>query len=328
MMNTLKYWVLVGLFSSTSISFGEDGAVVGFGSATTVPLKTNTQEQVSTASSGLGITDSAKKTQDSNKTGQILNMAIGAANLKTAYDCYGQCGSGGGGCCSMAPIFMLMGLQNLSQAKAQGNTAGQAGGTYNLTDTGLGSSDYDPGAVFANDPDLKKGLDFVESMTNADPSKGFSYDPKTQSITTATGKTVKSKDVGSAAAMEAAGISKGIIDGVGAMEKTIEAAARKKAGKYANFSVNGDEGGGGGGGSSDGSSSSHSSSDAALYGGGGRGGGLGIDRDPAQVAGMQKNYNGEPIGVAGDSIFKMMNRRYKTKESQNNFLDESELLQK
>jgi hypothetical protein len=37
------------------------------------------------------------------------------------------------------------------------------------------------------------------------------------------------------------------------------------------------------------------------------------------AAGMSKNYNGEPIGVAADSIFLMMNRRYKVKESQDSF---------
>ena len=41
---------------------------------------------------------------------------------------------------------------------------------------------------------------------------------------------------------------------------------------------------------------------------------------------MQKNYNGEAIGVAGDSIFGMMTRRYKVKESQRSFYDESELM--
>ena len=53
---------------------------------------------------------------------------------------------------------------------------------------------------------------------------------------------------------------------------------------------------------------------------------VGVVRDPSSLAGMQKNYNGEPIGVAADSIFLMMNRRYKVKESQESFFNESDLL--
>ncbi len=49
---------------------------------------------------------------------------------------------------------------------------------------------------------------------------------------------------------------------------------------------------------------------------------LAIDRDPAQVAGMSKMYNGEPIGVAQDSIFKMMNRRINLKGQQANFIEQ------
>lgn len=44
-------------------------------------------------------------------------------------------------------------------------------------------------------------------------------------------------------------------------------------------------------------------------------------RVPAGVAGKKRMFNGEPIGVSGDSIFEMMNRRYQVKTQQNSFLD-------
>lgn len=53
------------------------------------------------------------------------------------------------------------------------------------------------------------------------------------------------------------------------------------------------------------------------------GGGKTIDggRDPASSAeGLVKDFNGELIGVAGDDIFKMMNRRYKLKTAQDSFI--------
>jgi len=42
-------------------------------------------------------------------------------------------------------------------------------------------------------------------------------------------------------------------------------------------------------------------------------------RKPAQVNGLTKNFNGDPIGVSGDSIFGMMSRRYKLKSNQKSF---------
>lgn len=327
-MRTLKIWIVAGLFTSSTLSFGADN-VVGFGSATTVPLKKNTpsagETAVAAANSGKGITDNAKKTKDSNKAGQMINTIVGAANIAVGTACVSACPEG---CdCAMGAMFLMMGMQNMAQAGSQGKTAGQAGGTYGLTDTGLGTSGYDPDAVLQTDPEVKKGLDFVESMNSGKPINGFTYDPKTQTITTADGKTVKPSDVSSPGAMASAGLSQSAIDSISAMEKKFEDKAKKKVDKLLNVAVNGEEAGGGGSGAGA-SGSSSSSGSASAYGSGAHGSGLGIDRDPAQVAGMQKNYNGEPIGVAGDSIFKMMNRRYKTKENQNTFLDDSELLRK
>jgi hypothetical protein len=45
------------------------------------------------------------------------------------------------------------------------------------------------------------------------------------------------------------------------------------------------------------------------------------ERVPASAEGLLTNYHGEMIGVDGDDLFKMMNRRYKMKLIQNFFLD-------
>jgi hypothetical protein len=44
------------------------------------------------------------------------------------------------------------------------------------------------------------------------------------------------------------------------------------------------------------------------------------NREPASAEGLAKGFNGELIGVAGDDIFKMMNRRYKLKSAQDSFI--------
>jgi hypothetical protein len=40
----------------------------------------------------------------------------------------------------------------------------------------------------------------------------------------------------------------------------------------------------------------------------------------ASAEGLSKDFNGELIGVSGDDIFKMMNRRYRLKTDQDSFL--------
>ncbi len=47
---------------------------------------------------------------------------------------------------------------------------------------------------------------------------------------------------------------------------------------------------------------------------------LGLNRDPAQVAGLTANLNGTPIGVASDSIFGIIDRRYEYHDDKGSFL--------
>jgi hypothetical protein len=307
-MKEINVSLLALVFSLTSISYGA-GTEVTDRSTPAAPAKQS-------------ITDSADKTKSSNEKGQIMNMVMGGATLAAGAKCAGTCPYG---CCSLAPMLFMMGMQNLMQAGEQGKTAGQAGGTVNLTDTGLGTSGYDPNAVkdLLNGPDAKAGKEFMATVAKG--GAGFSYDPKTGIVTTASGKTLKGSDMNSASSMAAAGIPKGAIDALSNMVRDIEAKTEKKVGKLALTSVSSEESSSGGGGGS-GSASAASNGEAPYGSPAGRSAGLGIDRDPAQVAGMQKNYNGEPIGVAGDSIFKMMTRRYKTKEAQSSFIDESDIL--
>lgn len=45
-----------------------------------------------------------------------------------------------------------------------------------------------------------------------------------------------------------------------------------------------------------------------------------INRDPAQIAGLTKNFNGDPIGVASENLFTLINRRYDVKAKTDTFI--------
>jgi hypothetical protein len=279
------------------------------------------------------IRDSSSDTKKSNQMGQVINLLSGAANIGMATQEMGECSSSNYYKCAMATLHFAMGAANFLQASAQNKTAKQAGGSFGLTDTGSdvanpgGAGGYDPSAV-AKSEEVKKGKALIDSMSGTEigPGKPFVYNPKAQTITTSKGNTYKLSDFSSPGAMAAAGMSKAVIDAAISSQKEIITEATKNAEKYKIAQGPSlEESGSGGGGWGSGSSAATASGDATGAGLGGAGK-LGIDRDPAQLAGMQKNYNGEPIGVAGDSIFKMMTRRYKVKESQRSFYDESELL--
>jgi hypothetical protein len=316
MMKQIKASIVASVFVFTSTSFGA-ATETGSNSAVSTPK-----------ASGPSITDSSSGAAKDNKMGQIMNTAIGGMNLAMGAHCASTCPHGG--CCPMAPLFFLMGMQNMMQAGDQGKSAGQASGTVYATDIGLDSSGYDPNAVnrLNNDPEIKAGKDFAAAV--AQGKAGFTYDPKTNTVTTAKGTKINGSDLNSSSALAAAGVPKAAIDMMGSMENDVVSKASKKVDKLGlktNVASGEESNSGGGGSGGDSVNSGSGGAGANAYGAmAGRGSALGIDRDPAQVAGMQKNYNGEPIGVAGDSIFRMMTRRYKVKESQSTFLDESDTL--
>lgn len=60
--------------------------------------------------------------------------------------------------------------------------------------------------------------------------------------------------------------------------------------------------------------------DGNAVAGTGNGSTEGVNRGYASAEGLVKDFNGEMIGVAGDDIFKMMNRRYNLKATQDTFI--------
>lgn len=116
--------------------------------------------------------------------------------------------------------------------------------------------------------------------------------------------------------MAKAGMSKKDIDTANAaiaqINKDVDAKMATADGQAgSDLTVAGKGGGSGGGGTSETSSGAEPPQPSL---------GVAVDRDQSQVAGMAKSYQGEMIGVSGDSLFQMMDRRYKLHSDRGNFI--------
>jgi hypothetical protein len=214
-------------------------------------------------------------------------------------------------------VLVGMGLMSFKQSKADKKAANAAGVTGDLSDA------YDD--TYSNGGGLvdTSAEAIAQEKAISDLEKSGIYNPKTGTIK-AGGKTYKATDFSSPAAMAAAGLPQGAIDGAMAYAdkegKKIAEKVRLGALTASNGYAEGGSAGGGGAGPA-----FPSGADAYGAGAGAGTGGSGAAREPTNLAGMQKNYNGEPIGVSADSIFNMMARRYKVKDSQESFYSDTDL---
>ncbi len=276
------------------------------------------------------VNQGAGATSGSNSTGKIMSFLAGGIsitqggiNIKTgsADQNYGQV--------ALGVLQVAMGIMSMAQGNAHGATQNQANFTGSLTDGtgadgGPGNLDptdpRNPNSPLLKDPTMRAAMNQLKNM-----EKQGLLNQKKGTIKL-NGKDVKIADLASRDGMASAGFPPGAIAGLSDYEKSVAKKAAEKMEKLklgAMTASSGYEEGGGGGGSSSSSSSDDGSTSLAATSGSGAG--LGLARDPSSLAGMQKNYNGEPIGVAADSIFHMMNRRYKVKESQESFFSDAEL---
>lgn len=161
---------------------------------------------------------------------------------------------------------------------------------------------------------MKASENIMRKTTDAIRKAGGQVDFKNKTVTTPDGQTLPFSAGVSPAALSAAGVSGSDLSKMtAALNKADAKAAAIKAGD----GVEGDGAIGGPGGSSAGSAETGKGYTPATQAAGPR---LGIDRSPAQVAGLTKNFNGEPIGVASDSIFGIIDRRYEFHSRQGSFL--------
>lgn len=276
-------------------------------------------DSLGTGTAAPSVNDSAKNSQGQNSGGQGAAALAGAMYAAMSAMEFSQCGPFNPGACALGAMFAGMSMLSFMQSGEHGNKADMAAitaldtnayGTTTPQTLGTDSGSAISSAAAADIAKLKNGI----GGNMADFSSG--------KITTADGKTYSAQDFSSPAAMAAAGFSPDQIAQAMGVSDKVNKKVEEKLKLGAMTAANGyDDGGSGGGGGS-----------TAVSGAGGDGGGAGgsgglgaLARGPAQVAGMSKNFNGEPIGVAGDSIFAMMNRRYQVKEKQNSFIEDADI---
>lgn len=269
------------------------------------------------------IQSSGDQSSKKNNAGKLLGMAaMGVTAAGVAMTCFTpvknpKCPWFIAGLAASTIVTTMMGkAKKQSDATVSAVTVGAApvDSTANPADQVYNGS----GTDYSANPDYQAGLQAIDALKK----QGYAFDMKTGVVTDPSGKKFSADTFASNASMAAAGYSSGQIAGFNAerskLLKDIEAKVKAADGT----DMFGEEAGGGGGakaaasaGAADGGLGGVSLGSAGLANQG-----LGIDRDPAQVAGMTKSLGGEPIGVSADSIFGMMGRRYDFLEGQNSFM--------
>jgi hypothetical protein len=196
-------------------------------------------------------------------------------------------------------------------ASASPTDTGGLGGLYNNDGTPkTGTTAQTTNAPGTVPQSLQTALDNLRSDLKKSGTK-ISKDGGT--FTLPDGKTVPAG--ASASQLASAGFSPSQIEAATAYAQTVS----DKLSKLHATSMAGADGGGGGGGGA-------GRAPAAEDGGGGLHMRMPWDkngkngRNKASVSGMSKKLGSDNIGVAGDNIFEMVTRRYKSRDAQNGFI--------
>lgn len=224
-------------------------------------------------------------------------------------------------------LEIAQGTQNFAQSGENNRTGNIAG----MSQCSFGSS-YCSGSTWGqttNPENWQQSLT-PEAIGQLDAtaadlkSRGVDFDWRKGKITTPDGKTFSSNDLSSKAAAMKAGIPGGSWDSAMATSAAIEAAAMEKLKDKFGKDLGLESGG-----VASGTPSGSSMEDESELNGRGSGAydpnAAKNKRKPASAAGLSKMYNGSPIGVAADSIFDMISRRYVKKDKEDKaFITEAE----
>lgn len=250
--------------------------------------------------------DNSQKGQSTAKIIQIATMGVAVAHVP-------QCGSMNPGACAIAAVMFGMSAQAGRSSSSFGYAADHAAGNeckYSASTVGSCSSSnpytaaLTPGVI--NEGKLQE--DQIRVKENLSKG-GFTVDVESGKIKGPNGE----MDLNDPASLEA-GLGSDAYAKVMSQAKEIEKNAKNKVDQIKIANVSADDGGAGGVGSI--APAEGYSQDGAEGGGGSYA--KTDERNPA-TAGLTKNFNGEPIGVAADSIFAMMSRRYQLKNNQKTF---------
>lgn len=268
------------------------------------------------------VSDSAGTTSSANKSAATIAYIEAAGLFATSAFEASRCSGSDPSACAIAAVTAAMGILSVEQGNANNAAAGDAGTTDG--ESSIGTSDTSSSTTTGTSTTTTSGDDATTQAYQAAKSAQQALNTAgvattSTSATAPDGTTANTSSVGSQAALAGSGLPQSVIDAAMQAVTNAEKAAEAKVKMSAGL-----EDGGGGGGSGgpqgpsddDGKDKLKKIAKAPVV----------PKRDPAQMAGLQKNYNGEPIGVAQDDIFLMMSRRYKLKDSQDTFLHENEIM--
>jgi hypothetical protein len=152
-----------------------------------------------------------------------------------------------------------------------------------------------------------------KKLANNLKAAGVSISPDGKTVNLPGGKSIPTSMFGSEASMKAAGVSDADLSAAKALAAKTQASLSAKLGKAMEAA---DVGGGGGGGYGAGSGRDRGDGNINL-----KMPGMNAPKDRGtNVSGMSKTFGSDRIGVAGDDIFQMINRRYKSRDEANAFL--------
>lgn len=247
--------------------------------------------------------------QASGKQG--MGAMIGAASA-------GFCAAKAVACCSATPACSACPLWIMG-AVASGVVAMAMSGAKGKSDQSANDVTVNPGGTNTNpspDPEIEREIDRTQTQVNRATSKipGLTASVRKGVVKLPDGRVIKASDLSSQQAALAAGLSPSEFS---EFQKAMKAGMTEgeKLAKGMDANIDGGEGealGAGG-------SSGVSTASVDVIGGSGRGLG-GASRDPAQVAGLSRNYNGDAIGVAGENLFTLVTRRIDLHEQKDQFI--------
>lgn len=246
-----------------------------------------------------GMQNNAQDASKKQKGGNAAALAALAAMLATMAATCPNCPiKGTCGICAAAGIG----------AAASGLTAGNMSSAKKLSDTQ--KSNVNPTLKPESEAEYAESdpSNTAKKINQAAANSGMKISPDLKTITMPDGDVVKTEG----AFTSGAGLSSSEQAALKDMKAKAADAAQKAAlaGKDATPGADEAMGVAGGG------KGSSSSDTTTVIGGGG----FGVKRDPAAVAGAFKDFNGDKIGVASDSMFSMIKRRYNFESERNAFV--------
>jgi hypothetical protein len=305
------------------------GSITTDPTAATRGINQNTISNANTAGTSIRnlAQDGSRKMKNGSAKASLASAAAYVTSGVFMQKFIASCGVGGcnAGFAATAAVFAGIGMMTgrakdaydgkdveFDRAADQATVSGRESG-----DTGVG--DYD-GDGDIDDQDERARQRTQQSITNSLRrlrQQGLTVLPREGVIIKPDGKRINvSRDMSSPSAMRAAGFSPAqIAEFQAGMDNAAAQMATDATSATADLF---DESLGGSGSNSAGLGGPASDETFSIPGSGIN---AGQDRAPANVQGLSRDYNGEPIGVAADSLFLMMRRRYDFLETQGTFVE-------